>query len=83
MDYGTTGRAVWISADDTDSLRFAEATVKVVGKKDPHTLCSFDDVNGDTFTNLVCHFVTTDIAALDGDSSVANVNGNLLGGAAF
>lgn len=62
---------------NTETLRFAEASVKVVGKKDPHTLCSYEDVNGDSFDDLVCHFVTSDIAALDGDSTFATVNGEL------
>ena len=65
---------------DTETLRFAEAAVKVVGKKDPHTLCSFEDVNLDGFTDVVCHFVTTDIAALDGESTSATVNGELFDG---
>lgn len=63
---------------DTETLRFAEAAVKVVGKKDPNTLCSYNDVNGDSWVDLVCHYTTQDIAALDGESSTANVNGELL-----
>jgi hypothetical protein len=55
----------------------------MVGKKDPHTLCSFEDVNDDTYIDLVCHFVTTDIAALNGDSSTATVNGELESGTPF
>ena len=65
---------------DTETLRFAGSSVKVVGKKDPHTLCSFEDVDGDFIDDLVCHFLTTDIAALDGDSLTATVNGELLDG---
>ena len=34
---------------NTDTLRFAEAAVKVVDKKDPHTLCSLEDVNDDGY----------------------------------
>jgi hypothetical protein len=67
-----------VKTDDT--LRFAEAAVKVVGRKDPHTLCSYQDVNDDWIDDLVCHFVTTDIAALDGESSTATVHGELLDG---
>ncbi len=65
---------------DTESLRFAEAAVKVVGKKDPHSLCSYEDVNGDSFIDLVCHYVTTDIAGIDGEATSATVNGELVDG---
>ena len=64
----------------TESLRFAEASVKVVGKKDPRSLCSYEDVNGDSFDDLVCNFVTADIAGIDGESTSATVNGELLDG---
>ncbi|MGB5177882.1 MAG: hypothetical protein WBP44_04035, partial [Gammaproteobacteria bacterium] len=69
-----------VSGVNTDTLRFAEAAVKVVGKKDPHTLCSYEDVSGDYIDDLVCHYVTTDIAGIDGESSTATVNGELLDG---
>ena len=69
-----------VSLVDKDSLRFADSAVKMVGKKDPNTLCSIEDVNLDGFNDLVCHFVTTDIAALDGESVSAEVNGALLDG---
>ena len=62
---------------NTDTLRFAETSVKVVGKKDPRSLCSYTDVNGDSITDLVCHFVTTDIAGIEGDSTSATLNGEL------
>ena len=68
---------------NTDSLRFADASIKVVGRKDPHQLCSYEDVNGDFFTDLVCHFLTTDIAGIDGESSFATLNGELGGGTAI
>ena len=68
---------------NTDTLRFAEASVKMVGKKDPHSLCSYEDVNGDGITDLVCHFVTTDIAGINGESTSATVNGELNDGTAF
>ena len=68
---------------NTDTLRFAEAAVKVVGKKDPNTLCSYDDVNGDFIDDLVCHFLTVDIAGVDGESTTATVNGELLNGKTF
>ena len=66
---------------DITTLRFAEASVKVVGKKDPNSLCSYEDVNEDIYYDLVCHFVTADIAGVDGESSTATVNGELLDGA--
>lgn len=65
---------------NTETLRFADAAVKVVGKKDPHSLCSIEDVNGDFVDDVVCHYVTTDIAGVDGESTSATVNGELLGG---
>jgi hypothetical protein len=64
---------------NTESLRFADAAVKVVGKKDQHTLCSYEDVNDDTYIDLVCHFVTMDIAGIGGESLSATVKGKLLG----
>ena len=72
-----------VSLIDEESLRFAEAAVKVVGKKDPGELCSFENINDDLFDDLVCHYVTSDIAALDGESSTATVNGELIDGTAF
>jgi len=65
---------------DTETLRFAEASIKVVGKKDPNQLCSYQDINGDFINDLVCHFVTTDIAGIDGESTSATVKGELLNG---
>jgi hypothetical protein len=65
---------------NTDTLRFADASVKVVGKKDPHSLCSVQDVSGDLIDDVVCHYVTADIAAIDGESTTATVNGELLDG---
>jgi hypothetical protein len=69
-----------VSDIDTETLRFADAAVKVVGRKDPHALCSVEDVNGDMFDDLVCHYLTTDIAAIDGESTTATLNGELLDG---
>lgn len=65
---------------DTETLRFAEASVKVVGKKDPRSLCSYEYINDDIFNDLVCHFLTADIAGVDGQSSLATVNGELFDG---
>jgi hypothetical protein len=69
-----------VSNVNTETLRFAEAAVKVVGRKDPSTLCSPEDVNGDGIDDLVCQYLTTDIAGIDGQSSTATVNGELLDG---
>ncbi len=49
-----------------------------MGKKDQNELCSYDDVNSDGYSDLVCKYVTTDIAAIDGESTSATVNGELL-----
>ena len=68
---------------NSDTLRFAEASVKVVGKKAPHSLCTYEDVNSDGITDLVCHFVTTDIAGIDGQSTTATLNGELNDGTEF
>lgn len=65
---------------DTETLRFAEASVKVVGKKDPNTMCNYEDINGDYRDDLVCHYLTTDIAGIDGESSSATINGELFDG---
>ncbi|MEN8106896.1 MAG: LamG domain-containing protein [Pseudomonadota bacterium] len=66
----------------TDSLRFAEAAIKVVGKKN-NELCNYEDVNSDGYTDLVCKYVTTDITATDGETTSAKVNGELLDGTPF
>jgi hypothetical protein len=65
----------------TDSLRLAEATVKIVGNKDPHSLCSTEDVNDDGFDDLVCQFNTTELVdVLDGTSTSATVKGETVDG---
>lgn len=68
---------------NTETLRFSEAAVKVVGKKDPKSLCSYSDVNGDYKDDLICHYVTSDIAGVDGESSTADLIGELHGGTQF
>jgi hypothetical protein len=68
---------------NTENLRFAETAVKVVGKKDPMQLCNYEDINGDFISDLVCHYVTTDIAGIDGESSIAKINGELFDGTKF
>lgn len=64
---------------ETTTLKFADAGVKVVGKKDKQ-LCSIEDINGDGISDLICQFLTMDISAIDGSSVSAYVNGSLLGG---
>ena len=60
---------------DSDSLRLADAAVKVVGKKNK-SLCSVEDVNDDYYDDLVCHFNTTELGdMLDGTSTLATVKG--------
>jgi hypothetical protein len=79
---------------DTDSLTLGTAGVKTVGKKD-HQLCSIEDVSGDFssglagdpdgYLDLVCHFVTIEMAPEEGDTS-AKLSGNFLpeaGGGTF
>lgn len=68
---------------DTETLRFAELSVKVVGKKNPHELCSYEDVNGDSNDDLVCKYQMTDLAAMHGETTSAQVNGALLDGSPF
>ena len=64
-----------------DTLRLADAAVKVVGKKDPKTLCSVEDVNGDYYDDLVCHFNTTELGdMLDGTLTSATVKGETVDG---
>lgn len=64
-----------------DTLRLADAAVKVVGKKDPHTLCSTEDVNADGHDDLVCHFNTTELGdILDGTATSATLRGQTVEG---
>ena len=66
---------------NTDSLRFADAQVKMIGKKDPQSLCSTEDVNDDGYDDLVCHFNTTELGnMLDGTSTSATVKGETVDG---
>jgi hypothetical protein len=97
---GTVAVAVLGSASlnvndiDPDTLTLGTAGVKTVGKT-ARTLCSVADVSGDFsagpegapdgFPDLVCHFITMDIAPEAGDTT-ATISGNLLaaaGGAAI
>jgi hypothetical protein len=71
-----------VTTIDTSTLSMADAGVKVVGKKNKE-LCSIEDVDSDGFDDLVCHFDTIDLGALDGTSTEATVKGNLQSGRAF
>jgi hypothetical protein len=65
---------------NTDTLRLADAQVKVVGKKDK-SLCSVEDVDADGYDDLVCHFNTTELGdMLDGTSTSATVKGETVDG---
>ncbi|MEI8598895.1 hypothetical protein P4S64_18840 [Vibrio sp. M60_M31a] len=71
---------------DVSTLALGTANVKTVGKFDK-SLCSIEDVTGnydgglvgtpDGFDDLVCHFVTMEIAPEDGETS-ATLTGNFL-----
>ena len=66
-----------------ETLEFAEAAVKVVGKKHPQYSCIYEDVNGDSVNDLVCNFATPDIAGVEGESTDVTVNGGLVDGTAI
>ena len=82
---------------DPDTLAFAGAGIKMVGKTG-RLLCSVEDVSGpppgpggaddpsgvpDGFSDLVCHFVTVDLAAISPGDTSASVQGAFLSGGAF
>ena len=80
---------------DIATLRFGDAEVKVVGKSD-RALCSYEDTGSfdplafdklgypDGYTDLVCHFVTADMAELDaGEGITIKVMGELYDGTEF
>ncbi len=72
---------------DETTLTLGTAGIKTVGWRDPHLLCSIEDVSGDfsggpegapdDFLDLVCHFVTAAITDEAGDTE-AKISGNLL-----
>lgn len=62
-----------------DTLSFAGAGVKVVGKKNPRIMCGIEDTNIDGIDDLVCHFVTAELA-LDGTSTTATLTGEIYDG---
>ena len=68
---------------DTASLRFADASVKTVGQRDPRYLCNYGDKNSDGFPDLTCQFQTSDLAAIDGETTTATLQGTFLDGSAF
>jgi hypothetical protein len=70
-----------VNSINTDTLRLADAAVKMVGKKDPKSLCNTEDVNADGYEDLVCHFNTTELGnILDGTSTSATVKGETVEG---
>lgn len=67
---------------DTSTLTFADAGVKVVGKKDKE-LCQIEDIDLDLYDDLICKFDAFDLGALDGASTEATVKGSLVSGRRF
>jgi hypothetical protein len=65
---------------DTSGLLFGGLAVRVRGNKGP--LCSFEDSDGDTILDLVCHFEDDSTNWIPGDG-VATLIGTLLDGTAF
>ena len=77
-----------VTTIDPDSLVLASATVKTVGKS-AKILCNIEDIGSvdgtafdnlgapDGFDDLVCHFVTIDLTALEDSSMSAGLTGNL------
>jgi hypothetical protein len=64
-----------VTSINTDSLKFADADVKMVGKSN-RDLCSIEDVNSDGIDDLVCQFETVGLSLSGGDTS-AKVVGEL------
>ena len=65
---------------DPNTLALAEANVKIVGKKNPKSLCHLEYINTDGINDLVCQFLTTDLGTLDGTSTTADLSGMLYDG---
>ena len=65
---------------DTSGLLFGGLAVRVRGNKGP--LCNFEDSDGDTILDLVCHFEDDSTNWNPGDG-VATVIGTLLDSTAF
>ncbi len=61
------------------TVTLADAGVKLVGKSNK-LLCSVEDVNNDSYPDLVCHMETMDLGLGSGDST-ATVTAQLLNGA--
>jgi hypothetical protein len=75
------GSAVFdVNNVDVDTLSFAELEVRIRGNKGP--LCSYEDVNGDGFLDMVCHFEDNADNWAPGDG-VAELSGELLDGTSF
>lgn len=67
---------------DTTSLEFEGAGVAERGKKIVTLLIGFEDVNGDSFDDLVVKFDIEELDLLDGDST-GTVTGELMDGTPF
>ena len=67
-----------VSDVNTESLLFAGMEVRVRGNKGP--LCSTEDVNGDSYPDLVCHFEDQPENWAGGDDT-ATLQGELNAGA--
>jgi hypothetical protein len=65
---------------DTTTLLFGGLEVRMRGKKGP--LCNFEDSDGDTILDLVCHFEDDSASWAPGDGD-ATLIGTLLDGTAF
>ena len=68
-----------VSEIDQETLRFAGASPKAKGKSG---IGSFRDVNGDSYEDLVVHFLTQDVQLSQG-SQQATLTGQLLDGTAL
>ena len=69
-----------ISQVDPVSLYFGGLQVRVRGKKGP--LCSVEDVNGDGFSDLVCHF-EDDASSWSAGETMAELHGLFIDGTQF
>ena len=66
---------------DTTSLTLGALEVRVRGNKGP--LCGFEDVNGDGFDDLVCHFEDDPTFWEPNENDTATLTGQLLDGTEF
>ena len=66
-----------VLAIDNTSLLFNGLEVRIRGKKGP--LCSVENPNGDSFSDLVCHFEDDSESWTEGNA-IGTVTGTLLDG---